>query len=341
MKDPQRTRIGDASGRWSLVLFDRLAMSAATGLATLALAACGGGDAGANGEPAETAAAADGFDAARAMRDLRAQVRFGPRPAGSAANRRMTRFLARRLRDAGVEQVRIQRPHRNVVGTIPGAEPGAVVVGAHHDTKDGIPGFVGANDGASGVAVVLELARALPDEVEGPSIHVALFDAEEARGERSFLADGTRGSRQYVRYARGEGRDGSPPLEEIEAMVLFDLVGDCDLAIPRETNSDPALYETFATAASERSPTGNPAPFGGEAGPILDDHIPFRDAGVPVVDLIDFDYGPGPSPGKWWHSREDTLKHVCAKSLDAVGEAALRAIPEIPVPQSDTAVGVS
>lgn len=310
-------------------------------LAALVLVACGDGDAGANGASASGSAAGDGFDAARAMRDLRAQVRFGPRPAGSAANRRMTRLLARRLREAGVEGVRIQRPHRNVVGTIPGGEPGAVVVGAHHDTKDGIPGFVGANDGASGVAVVLELARALPDRVEGPSIQIALFDAEEARGDRPFLADGTRGSRQYVRYARGDGRRGSPPLREIEAMVLFDLVGDCNLAIPRETNSDPALYGAFATAASERSTTGSPAPFGGETGPILDDHIPFRDAGVPAVDLIDFDYGPGPSPGRWWHSRKDTLKRVCAKSLDAVGEAALRALPEIPVPQSDTAAGVS
>jgi Iap family predicted aminopeptidase len=311
--------------------------AAAAVLAALALAACGGGDSGPSGAAANGAADADRFDAERAMRDLRAQVRFGPRPAGSAANRRTTRYLARRLRDAGVEGVRIQRPHRNVVGVIPGGEPGAVVVGAHHDTKDDIPRFVGANDGASGVAVVLELARALPDEVEGPSIHVALFDAEETRGDRPFTEDGTRGSRQYVRYARDEGKQGAAPLDEVEAMVLFDLVGDCDLQIPREGNSDPGLYEAFADAAAERSPTGSPAPFTGEAGGILDDHIPFRDAGIPAVDLIDFTYGPGPSPGEWWHSPKDTHKRVCAESLDAVGEAALRALPRIPVPRSDTA----
>lgn len=313
-------------------------MTAGAILASAALAACGGGDAGANGtEKPSTSASAASFDAARAMRDLRAQVRFGPRPTGSSANRRLTRFLARRLREAGVGDVVIQRPLRNVVGTIPGSESRAIVIGAHHDTKDGIPGFVGANDGASGVAVVLELARALPEEVEGPSIRIALFDAEEARGDRPFLADGARGSKQYVRYARGKGREGSPPLSKIETMVLFDMVGDCKLQIPREANSDPALYQAFATAASERSPTGSPAPFEGETGPILDDHMPFKAEGIPVVDLIDFDYGPGPSPGKWWHSAKDTPERVCARSLGAVGEAALGAFPEIPVPRSDTA----
>ena len=148
-----------------------------------------------------------------------------------------------------------------MVGVIPGREPGAVVVGAHHDTKDGIPGFVGANDGASGVAVVLELARALPRRLHGPSLHLALFDAEEARGDRSFEIDGTRGSRQYVAYALAGGRQGSPPLEQIQAMVLFDMVGDCDLQIPREANSDRSLYGAFADAARGRS--GSPAPFEG------------------------------------------------------------------------------
>ena len=89
-----------------------------------------------------------------------------------------------------------------MVGVIPGRGSGYVLIGAHHDTKPGIPGFVGANDGASGVAVVLELARALPDPMPGPSIAIALFDGEEARGDRDFSADGKRGSTQYVDDAR-------------------------------------------------------------------------------------------------------------------------------------------
>ena len=222
-------------------------------------------------------------------------------------------------------EVRVQRPHRNVVGHIPGEAPGTVVVGAHHDTKD-IPGFVGANDGASGVAVLLELARSLPRRPHGPSIDLVFFDAEEARDDRPFDVDGARGSSQFVRYMRRGGVRGSPALDEIRAMVLFDLVGDCDLQIPREENSDPGLYELFSDAAQERLAS---SPFVGTVAPILDDHTPFADAGIRSVGLIDFQFGPGPSPGAFWHTRQDNLRHVCASSLDAAGEPALAALPEI------------
>jgi Zn-dependent M28 family amino/carboxypeptidase len=259
------------------------------------------------------------FDEQRAFADLEAQLAFGPRPSGSAANRRQADFLAERLREAGVSDVRIQRPYRNVVGTIPGTEDDAILLAAHHDTKD-IPGFLGANDGASGVAVVLELARALPDRVSGPAVLFALFDGEEARGDRTFEVDGLRGSRQYVDYAR-RGVQGAPSLREIRSMILFDLVGDCDLQIPREANSDPELYEHIANQAPASSP------FGGEAAPVADDHLPFLEAGVDAVDLIDFTFGPGPSPGAWWHTPEDTLDKICPESLDAVGEPVLSALP--------------
>ena len=231
------------------------------------------------------------------------------------------------LEGAGVEDVTVQEPYANVVGVIPGREPGAIVVGAHHDTKDSIEGFVGANDGASGVAVVLELARSLEAPVDGPSIYLALFDAEEARGERPFEEDGTRGSRQYVELAAQGASPGAPALDEIEAMVLFDLVGDCDLQIPREPGSDEALFELFAQGAEEA--TGAPEPFTGTTDGILDDHVPFVQAGIPAVDLIDFTFGSDEPPGPYWHTAEDTVDKVCASSLDVVGEAAVRAIPRI------------
>lgn len=281
-------------------------------------------DPGAAGRETEEVA---GFDSGRAFADLEAQVELGPRPSGSAAARETAALIAERLRAAGVRRVGEQRPHRNVIGRLRGSAAGTVVVGAHYDTKNAIPGFVGANDGASGVAVLLELARSLPRPLPGPSVELVFFDAEEARGNRPFGLDGIRGSRQYVADARRGGRQGSTPLDEIRAMVLFDLVGDCELQIPLEANSDPGLYELFAQAAEER--TGSAAPFEGERAPVVDDHAPFLEAGVPALDLIDFSYGPGPSPGAYWHTPEDTLDKVCAESLEAVGEAALRAIPEI------------
>ena len=289
-------------------------------LLVVAIVGCGGASEATSTEAGTRASGGpDAFDEERAFADLERQVELGPRPAGSEANVRNAAWIAGELRDAGLEDVRIQRPERNVVGTIPGSGPGWVVIGAHHDTPE-IPGVVGANDGASGVAVVLELARTLPNPMPGPGLSVALFDAEEARGERSFEEDGTRGSRQFVTYAR-EGRQGTPALADIEAMVLFDMVGDCDLSIPLEANSDPRLHDLFADADA--------ALFDGESDPVLDDHIPFIEAGIPSVDLIDFEFGPGGSPGEFWHTTEDDLDRVCPESLGAVGSAALEAIPRI------------
>lgn len=293
-------------------------MRSALVLAVVALlAGCGDGDDSTTPGPASAAA---GFSGEAAFDDVRAQVELGPRPSGSAANRKQAQLLASELRRAGAEGVRVQRPLRNVVAVLPGSEPGYVVVGAHHDTKD-IPGFLGANDGASGVAVILELARKLPRPLPGPSLAIALFDGEEARGNRPFELDGTRGSEQYVDYAES-GAQGTPPLEQIRAMVLFDLVGDCELQIPREANSSERLYGLFSEAAGG-------APFEGTTAPIADDHLPFLKRGIESVDLIDFSFGPGPVPGAFWHTTEDTLDKVCPESLEAVGSAALEAIPAI------------
>jgi Zn-dependent M28 family amino/carboxypeptidase len=290
-------------------------------IASLALTSCGGGERDA------TTRAAHPFSAARAFRDLRSEVGLGPRPARSPANRRDAAFIARRLRAAGARDVRVQRPWRNVVARIPGSEPGAVVLGAHRDTKH-IQGFIGANDGASGVAVLLELARDLPNPLPGPSVDLAFFDAEESSGAgdgvRAFERTGDRGSRQYLRYAAAGGRQGSPALRSIRAMVLFDMVGDCKLRIPREASSSASLYMLFRNAAGPRNP------FEGDAPAILDDQTPFERAGIASLDLIDFDYGPGPPPGAYWHTTKDNLKHVCARSLAAVGRPSLAAIPSIP-----------
>jgi glutaminyl-peptide cyclotransferase len=285
-------------------------------ICALSLASCG--------DDGSSPPASDHFDADRAFADLEAQVDFGPRPAGSPESRELVSFLVKRLEQAGVDGVAVQRPYRNVVATIPGTGEGTVVVGAHHDTVD-IPGFVGANDGASGVAVVLELARVLAAEapLDGPSVAIALFDAEEARSGREFADDGTRGSRQYVAYAK-EGEQGSPPIDEITSMILFDMVGDCDLQIPHEEISDKSIYDRFAEAADETN--GSAEPFVGEAIGVSDDHVPFLKAGVPSLDIIDFTFGGDAPPGTYWHTAEDALGKVCPESLDSVGEPAVRVL---------------
>ena len=129
---------------------------------------------------------------------------------------------------------------RNVVGTLPGrGKP--ILLGAHYDTKD-IPGFVGANDGAGGVAVVLELTRVLARDRRAcqREMRVVFFDGEESpRGSSDFAADGLRGSRAYVAaHPRG-----------LRAMVLADFVADRDLSIPREATSTPGSVELRAAAA--------------------------------------------------------------------------------------------
>jgi hypothetical protein len=304
------------SGRRSILLLSLV-------LVAVAAAGCGSDEPAECGEADGCRTAAGAFDEARAFEDVETMVAFGPRPSGSGANAEQAEFLARELERAGVDDVAIGAPLANVTGVIPGKGGGYLVLGAHHDTKD-IPGFVGANDGASATATVLEIARSLPNPMPGPGVAIALFDGEEARGNRSFEDDGTRGSRDYVATAEagGDPKAGIPPLEDIRGMVLLDMIGDCDLQIPREFSSDERLYDAFAQAAGGE-------PFAGQTGTILDDHVPFLDAGVPAVDFIDFTFGADESPGPHWHTTDDTLDKVCAESLDAVGEAALIALPNI------------
>jgi glutaminyl-peptide cyclotransferase len=241
----------------------------------------------------------DRFDGGAAFLLLREQVELGPRPAGSEASQR----LAQRLRSL-LPQGRFQDVPgglRNVIGTVRGREPGYVVVGAHYDTKD-IPGFVGANDGASGTAIVTELARTIRRPRH--TIQFVLFDGEESpRGtsDADFEEEGLRGSRVAGRAFR-----------DARAMVLLDFVGDRRLSIPREANSRPGLWCRLRAAAQR---VGASRVFPAEtSGPVLDDHIPFLRVGVPAIDLIDFGFG-------CFHRRCDDLSAVSERSVDAVGES--------------------
>ena len=246
----------------------------------------------------------DRFDGARAFGLLKEQVALGPRPAGSRASRRLGRALRKALPRGRYQPV--PGGLRNVVGTVPGrAREHLVVVGAHYDTKD-LPGFVGANDGASGTAVATQLARTIrPRELE-PNIVFVLFDGEESPAgtpDQDFVRRGLRGSKVAARAFR-----------TAEAMILLDYVGEKGLRIPREGNSDPRLWARLR-AAARRVGTESVFP-PGEQPAIADDHLPFSRRGVPAIDLIDFDFA-------CFHRPCDDLSVVSESSVDAVGETVL------------------
>jgi glutaminyl-peptide cyclotransferase len=246
----------------------------------------------------------DRFDEARAFALLKEQVRLGPRPAGSAASRTLARRLKSLLPNSRFQAV--PGGLRNVIGVVRGRDTSrTVVVGAHYDTKD-LPGFVGANDGASGTATAVELARSIRPRQLRPTIVFILFDGEETpKGtpDEEFERYGLRGSKVAARTYK-----------HAEAMILLDFVGDKELSTPREANSNRALWTKLRAAAKR---TGNGRYFPPAAiGPVLDDHIPFIRAGVPAIDLIDFDFA-------CWHRTCDDLSAVSPRSLEATGETVL------------------
>jgi glutaminyl-peptide cyclotransferase len=273
-------------------------------LLVMALLGCGDE---AGGRP--RAKPADRFDSAAAWRLLRGQVELGPRPAGSPAARRLAGRL-RRLLPHGRYQA-VPGGLRNVIGRVPGRGRGFVVLGAHYDTKD-IPGFVGANDGASGTAVAVQLARTIRPHTLRRTVVFALFDGEESpRGtpDSQFAERGLRGSKVAA-----------PRLRDARAMVLLDFVGDRRLSIPREGLSHAGLWRRLRGAARA---AGALRAFPSEpAGSVQDDHLPFLEKGVPSIDLIDFGF-------PCWHRRCDDLSAVSERSLDLTGETVLRLLASL------------
>jgi hypothetical protein len=273
-------------------------------VAAVAVGACGSG-----GGHAEAATRrANRFDAGAAWALIKRQVAVGQRPAGSPQLRRLAVQLRRAMPHARFEPLPGEPGLRNIVSVIPGRSP-AVVIGAHYDTLRSPPGFVGANNGAAGSAIVVELARELARAKRppgAPEVRFVLFDGEEpAAGlpedSPDFYHHGLRGSRAYVAAHR----------HGIGAMVLLDYVAGKGLHLPREDTSTISLWARLRAAARSAGVISYFPDRVGEA--ILDDHSPFLRAGIPAVDLIDWSY-----PG---HSLQDSMKLLDIRSVDAVGEA--------------------
>ncbi len=280
---------------------------------------------------AQPSTAAPGFSGARALADVRQLVGIGPRVAGTPGAARARDYITAELEKSGLA-VRAQSfeadtpdgrtPMVNLVATIPGLPakdaPSQVpvpriIVAGHYDTKR-LPGvtFVGANDGGSSAAFLIELARVLKPRTLPMDVELLFLDGEEAVLEWQG-DDHTYGSRHYVRAARAAGA-----LATIRALVLVDMIGDSDLRIMRESNSTPWLTDLIWAAAAKLGR----AEFVSETTAVEDDHIEFLAAGVPAVDIIDLEYPA-------WHRAEDTMDKLSEQSMKAVGDVVLAALPEI------------
>lgn len=264
---------------------------------------------------ASVLSAAD-FSGERALEAVKKAVAFGPRPAGSAASRQMQAWIIQELKTQGWEVLEdhfnAQTPGGNVAMTNliarkSGLSGRAVTITGHTDTKRFPFRFVGANDGGSSTGLLLELARALKDERLRNDVWLVFFDGEEAYAEWTD-SDSLYGSRHL---AAKWAADGS--LQRLIALINVDMIGDRDLLILDESNSTPALRQNLRAAAAR---LGFSRHLAREPSEIEDDHIPFLRQGVPAIDLIDFDYGPGNS---WWHTAADTPDKISAASLRVTG----------------------
>jgi Zn-dependent M28 family amino/carboxypeptidase len=262
------------------------------------------------------------FDSGRAYEHLRQLVTFGPRPSGSAANASARQYIADQLGRLGLKVV--EQPFDaetplgrvrmvNVSTTIPGARKERLIIAGHYDTKLFREfRFVGANDGGSSAAFLIEMARVLKARTNPFSIELVFFDGEEAVVEWKH-PDHTYGSRHYVADAKRTGT-----LATIKAMVLVDMIGDRQLQIRRDEASTSWLTEVIWATARKLGHTA----FLSESLQVDDDHIPFLEAGIPAVDIIDLEYPA-------WHTPADTLDQISARSLQTVGDVLLAALPAI------------
>ncbi len=279
------------------------------------------------------------FDGERALAHVKAQIDFGPRPAGSKASEKTGAYIKKELESYGLKTTfDIFTPNTpqgkvkmtNIIAELPGETSEIVIIASHYDTKyfkDFT--FVGANDGGSSTGALLEMARVMAAESAAGkpkrrfTYQFVFFDGEEAFcldwDECLDGLDNTYGSRHMVDRLKKEKR-----LDRIKAMILLDMVGDKDLKLPRDDNSSRQIVDAIWGTARE---LGHERHFPNENQSMTDDHTPFLEAGVSAVDLIDFEYGV--EENTFWHTEQDTFDKISARSLEIVGEVVLQSLPRI------------
>jgi glutaminyl-peptide cyclotransferase len=268
------------------------------------------------------------IDSARAFQYVKEIVAFGPRPLGSANHKKVEDYLLAHLRGDEVENDSFTAdtpegkfPVHNIVAKFPGTKDGIIVIASHYDTNYPLrkTSFVGANDGGSSSALLLEFANQLRGKPrDGYSIWLVWDDAEEAiksDKEVPFLDDSLYGIRHLKDKWEADGT-----LKKIKAFLLADMIGDADLNIERDSNSTPWLEDVVYEAATR---VGYQSHFFARTMPVDDDHIPFVKQGVACADFIDFDYGYN---DVFWHTTQDTVDKLSPKSLEIVGVTMLETV---------------
>lgn len=271
---------------------------------------------------------------AMAKSHVTALVKMGPRPTASFGWSQALGYITQQLVGMGLSPKKDtwvdrgeQLEFTNISVRIPGKSKELIVIGCHHDTKK-CSGhvdpannfdFVGANDSGSGVGLLLELARFLKDRENQATFELVFFDGEESIGWEWDENQALFGSKRYVRnHQQRLIDDNATPW--IQVFILLDMVGSKELSIDDDTNSDDALQEIFRSAAKA---VGHEKYFFQSSLPVSDDHLPFLEAQIRSIDLIDLDHNDE------WHKPTDTLEHISAASLQIVGEVVLTALPEI------------
>jgi len=268
---------------------------------------------------------APSFNSARAMQYVKEIVAFGPRPLGSPAHKKVEDYLLAHLKGDDVESdifiadaPQGKFPVHNIIAKYPGTRDGIVVIASHYDTNYPLRNtkYVGANDGGSSSALLLEIANQLRGKKrDGYTVWLVWDDAEESMQLPWVDAESLYGVRHLAEKWQSGGT-----LKKIKAFLLADMIGDADLNIERDQNSTPWLEDMIYQAATR---LGYQSHFYARTIAIEDDHIPFVKQGVPCADLIDFDYGYG---NVFWHTPADTIDKLNPKSLEITGNVILESV---------------
>jgi glutaminyl-peptide cyclotransferase len=269
-----------------------------------------------------------GFDGKRAYALVAKQVSFGQRPSGSQAIVQLQDFLQSELKSYGctvdadnfsADTPAGRLPMKNLLVKIPGEKPGLILLGTHYDTKR-LDKFVGADDAGSSTAVMLEIARLLCNQRGKYAVWIAFFDGEEAVNPDWKDPDNRYGSRQMAAKLAASG-----DLPKIKAFLLADIVGGKHIHFKKESYSTKWLTELVWKTADQ---LGYQSIFLNQESPVEDDHLSFLSRNVPSADVIDLDNGPD-GDVYYWHTPQDTLDKISAKSLAIVGHVFLESVKRL------------